>query len=111
MKTLFFLPEEIFLEGQRGDTLLDAALDNGIEIEHECGGNCACTTCVVQVLEGAHRLSAMASEERDRLETLEENQKSPDTRLACQAILERFGGVKVRRLNFPTGFLPPSAPD
>ena len=41
MAKLTFLPEEFTVEGKRGDTILDVALENGISLPHECGGNCA----------------------------------------------------------------------
>ena len=34
-------------------SLLDVALNNGIRLDHACGGNCACTTCHIWVKEGA----------------------------------------------------------
>ena len=94
-----FRPQEITVFANRGDTLLDIALDNGIKLEHECGGNCACTTCAVEILEGGHCLSLLLPEERERLATLEPEQKSPDTRLACQAILKIKGTVILRAVS------------
>ena len=76
-----------------GDTILDAALDNGIELAHECGGNCACTTCHVHILAGAEHLSKMEDVEADRL-TSAENLAS-ESRLGCQAIV-RGGAVTAR---------------
>jgi len=79
-------PENITLDVKAGETILDIALDHDIEIEHNCGGNCACTTCHVIIREGFDRLSEMEEEEEDRLDT------SPDltltSRLACQALVE-----------------------
>lgn len=46
-------PDGAVLEANSGETILDAALRNGIEIEHACEKSCACTTChciVVKVL-------------------------------------------------------------
>ncbi len=40
-------------------SLLDIALNVDVPIEHACGGNCACTTCHVVVLEGEGNLSPM----------------------------------------------------
>ena len=80
------MPEKIIVEGRSGDTILDAALDNGVEIPHECGGNCACTTCHVHVLHGLETLSAMEDVEVDRLSTADG--LLPNSRLGCQAILQ-----------------------
>ena len=87
-----FLPEGTQLEAQSGDTLLDVALDNGLEMPHECGGNCACTTCHIYVLEGFENLSPMEEVEVDRLSSAEG--KQANSRLGCQAIL-RSGDVVV----------------
>ena len=66
-------------------SLLDVALDAGIEIEHACGGNCACTTCHVVIKEGAANLCPMGDQEADRLD--EAWDVGPDSRLACQAVV------------------------
>lgn len=80
-----FLPSGISVSAQKGDTLLDVALDNGIELGHECGGNCACTTCHVRIEQGAENVSTMEDVEDDRLSTAP--QRQPNSRLACQAIV------------------------
>lgn len=75
-----------------GDTILDALLAEGWQVEHECGGNCACTTCRVRVLRGWDNLSNMESPERERLAA--EEKLAPRMRLACQALLAA-GDVEV----------------
>ncbi len=66
-------------------SLLDVALNFGLPLEHVCGGNCACTTCHVIVRRGMSNLSEMEDEEADRLDTAWD--VTPDSRLACQAIV------------------------
>ncbi len=88
--TLTFLPQNLTVSVRAGDTILDAALDNGIDLPHECGGNCACTTCHVHILAGAEHLSHIEDVEADRL-TSAENQTA-ESRLGCQVIL-RGGAV------------------
>ena len=66
-------------------SLLDIALANGIELEHNCGGSCACTTCHVVVREGAENLSEMAEDEEDRLDMAEG--LTIRSRLGCQAVV------------------------
>jgi ferredoxin, 2Fe-2S len=89
MPQLIFLPhEEICPEGaviqaDKGTTICDAALANGIEIEHACEKSCACTTCHVIVREGSESLSEASEVEEDMLDKawgLE-----PESRLSCQA--------------------------
>ena len=66
-------------------SLLDIALANGIELEHNCGGSCACTTCHVIVREGEANLSEMQEDEDDRLDTAEG--LTIHSRLGCQAVV------------------------
>jgi len=66
-------------------SLLDIALANGIELEHNCGGSCACTTCHVIVREGEANLSEMQEDEEDRLDTAEG--LTIHSRLGCQAVV------------------------
>ena len=82
---LTFLPENCVVEARSGDTILDAALDNNIALPHECGGNCACTTCHVIVTAGQAALSVPEEVETDRLSSAEGLTFS--SRLGCQAIL------------------------
>ncbi|MCC6730118.1 MAG: 2Fe-2S iron-sulfur cluster binding domain-containing protein [Chthonomonadales bacterium] len=78
----------------KGDTLLDAALDSGLAMPHDCGGNCSCTSCHVQVIRGAEWLSPMQEPEEDRLAT--SPARGPGSRLACQALL--IGGDVTARI-------------
>ena len=89
MPQLIFLPhEEICPEGamfeaETGITICDAALANGIDIEHACEKSCACTTCHVVIREGFDALEESTELEDDLLDKawgLE-----PDSRLSCQA--------------------------
>ena len=91
MTKVIFLPhEEICPEGamievEPGKTICDAALENGIEIEHACEKSCACTTCHVYVREGFDSLEESSELEDDMLDKawgLE-----PDSRLSCQAVV------------------------
>ena len=90
---LTFWPQNVTVTAHAGDTILDAALDNGIGLAHECGGNCACTTCHVLVLSGMESLSGQEDVETDRLTSAEGLTNS--SRLGCQAILQG-GNVVVR---------------
>jgi 2Fe-2S ferredoxin len=78
-------PEGAIIEAEPGTTICDAALINGIEIEHACEKSCACTTCHVIVREGFASLSEATEEEEDLLDKawgLE-----PESRLSCQAVV------------------------
>ena len=66
-------------------SLLDIALAHGIELEHNCGGSCACTTCHVIVKDGEANLSDMQEDEEDRLDTAVG--LTIHSRLGCQAVV------------------------
>lgn len=77
-----FLPGGEVVEVKEGTTILDAALDNNILIDHNCGGNCACSTCHTVIEEGIESLSAMTEDEEDMLDEVESLTET--SRLACQ---------------------------
>lgn len=107
MPKVTFLPENITIDydpatmpysehGLRG-SLLDIALNNGLHLEHACGGSCACTTCHVIVKSGDQNLSAMEDEEADRVEL------SPGltlhSRLGCQCVVTGDVTVEIPNWN------------
>lgn len=76
-------PEGTEFEAGSGETILNAALAQGISIEHACEKSCACTTCHVVVREGFSSLEDADDNEEDYLDKawgLE-----PESRLSCQA--------------------------
>ncbi|GKV78108.1 ISC system 2Fe-2S type ferredoxin [Pectobacterium aroidearum] len=76
-------PEGAVLEAERGESILEVALRNGIDVEHACEKSCACTTCHCIVREGFDSLAESTEEEDDMLDKawgLE-----PESRLGCQA--------------------------
>jgi len=66
-------------------SVLDIALGNNIDLQHNCGGKCACTTCHVIVRSAAENLSKMEEDEEDRLDTAVG--LTIRSRLGCQAIV------------------------
>ncbi|MCC6669673.1 MAG: 2Fe-2S iron-sulfur cluster binding domain-containing protein [Planctomycetes bacterium] len=75
------------VEAKVGTSILEAALANGVELDHACGGVCACSTCHVKVLAGAEVLSEMSDDEADQLD--EARDVGLDSRLGCQARILR----------------------
>ena len=78
-------PDGLEIEVEQGVTILNAALEHGIEIEHACEKACACTTCHVIIQQGFDSLNEPTDDEEDMLDKawgLE-----PDSRLSCQAIV------------------------
>lgn len=80
--------------GGVGESLLEVALDAGINIEHSCGGVCACSTCHVYIEKGMEHLSEATEAEEDRVEEAPGLQRN--SRLSCQCIVEREGQIEIR---------------
>ena len=86
MPTVTFLPVGKTVSVDPGTTILEAALENGVDLEHNCGGVCACTTCHVIVRKGEDNLSEMDDAEEDRLSRADG--LTMHSRLGCQAVVE-----------------------
>jgi 2Fe-2S ferredoxin len=69
-----------------GDSILEIALDNNIEIHHNCGMVCACSTCHLYVDKGDDYLPELSDKEEDFIYRA----RNPmlKSRLVCQCILE-----------------------
>ena len=74
-------------EAAVGDSILDVALRNGVQLDHACGAVCACSTCHVKIRTGAEALSEASEDEEDQLD--EARDLDLDSRLGCQARIER----------------------
>jgi len=89
-----FMPMEVTLEVDPADlpfdrdgrpgSILDLAGRAGVEIDHACGGVCACSTCHVIVREGFATLHAATDDEEDMLDQAPGLEIT--SRLACQAV-------------------------
>ena len=78
-------PDGAVVDAEPGETIIDAVLKGGVEIEHACEKSCACTTCHVIIREGFDSLEESSELEDDMLDKawgLE-----PDSRLSCQAVV------------------------
>ncbi len=65
-------------------SILDIALTRGVDLEHACGGQCACSTCHVIVLEGIEACGQPGEEEEDRLD--QAYGLTTRSRLACRCV-------------------------
>ncbi len=68
-----------------GESVLDVALDNGIELQHNCGGVCGCSTCHVYVLAGGDSLPEISDKEEDFIDRAQNPRLS--SRLGCQCVV------------------------
>lgn len=77
----------------KGDTILETALQNNFPLYHLCGGNARCTTCRVVVTNGLGNIS----ERNERERTIADRKGwSDEIRLSCQS--EIFGNIEVQRI-------------
>ncbi|HUU85135.1 MAG TPA: 2Fe-2S iron-sulfur cluster-binding protein [Phycisphaerae bacterium] len=79
-------------DGQPG-SLLQTALHAGVQLDHACGGVCACSTCHVVVTEGFDSLNEATEDEEDMLDSAPG--LKPTSRLACQAVPNGSGDLVV----------------
>lgn len=82
----------IEIEANEGDTILEVAMDNFIDLHHNCGGVCACTTCHVYIESGMECLSEMSDREEDYLDRAADQRLN--SRLGCQCKIS--GDIEVQ---------------
>ena len=70
-------------EGLAG-SILDIALAHDIDLDHACGGVCACSTCHVMVRKGIESCQEASEDEEDMLDTAPGLELT--SRLGCQAV-------------------------
>jgi ferredoxin, 2Fe-2S len=78
-------PEGVELDAKKGEVLIDILLANGIQIEHACEMQCACTTCHVYIREGNDSINQPEEEEDEMLDKAWG--LDLDSRLSCQTIV------------------------
>ncbi|WP_428387732.1 2Fe-2S iron-sulfur cluster-binding protein [Mucisphaera sp.] len=86
--------KELDLKAAVGQSVLEVALDNGIGIEHACGGVCACSTCHVYLEQGEELFNEAEDEELDRVEEAPGIQMN--SRLSCQCRIQEEGEIVVK---------------
>ena len=88
-----FKPDKISTEISPDESILTAALRNGINHLHACGGSARCSTCRIQVVSGLENCNPRNELE---LKLADTHNFSDDVRLACQTTIT--GDVDIRRL-------------
>jgi 2Fe-2S ferredoxin len=73
---------EVTFEALDGDSVLDVALDNGIELHHNCGAVNACSTCHVYIQRGMDTLPEITEKEEDFIDRA--INPAINSRLGCQ---------------------------
>jgi 2Fe-2S ferredoxin len=65
-------------------SILDIAMAHGVELDHACGGVCACSTCHVIIKEGLETCNEATEDEDDQLD--EAAGLTAKSRLGCQCV-------------------------
>ena len=88
---------------EAGQTLLEIALKNDIELHHNCGGVCACTTCHLYISNGMDSIDEITDREEDFIDRAVNPRLN--SRLGCQSLLLDGEGVIEVLLPDQTQFL------
>lgn len=75
------------LDVAKDKSILVAALEASLTMEHACGGKALCSTCVIEVISHSENLTPVSKQEKNFLMKSEE-------RLSCQARI--LGDVSIR---------------
>ena len=109
MYTIRFKFEQAGLEAvtltniEDGQSLLEVALKNDIELHHNCGGVCACSTCHLYVEKGEEYLEELSDKEEDFIDRAVNPRLN--SRLGCQCLLHEGSGEIQVTLPDQTQFL------
>ena len=84
-------------------SLLEIALINNIELHHNCGGVCACSTCHLYVEKGEQFLEELSDKEEDFIDRAVNPRIN--SRLGCQCLINKGNGSIIVTLPDQTQFL------
>ena len=70
-----------------GQSVLEVLLDNNIELHHNCGMVCACSTCHIYIDQGEEVFPEIIDREEDFIDRA----RNPriNSRLGCQCVLDK----------------------
>jgi ferredoxin, 2Fe-2S len=88
---------------ESGQSLLEVALNNDINLHHNCGGVCACSTCHLYINKGADLVEELSDKEEDFIDRAVNPRLN--SRLGCQCLLINEDGEIEVTLPDQTQFL------
>lgn len=68
-----------------GESVLDVCLENNIELQHNCGGVCGCSTCHIYVDKGMDYIQEISEKEEDFIDRAV--RPRINSRLGCQCVM------------------------
>jgi 2Fe-2S ferredoxin len=84
-------------------SILEVALKNDIDLHHNCGGVCACSTCHLYLEQGEDLVEELSDKEEDFIDRAINPRLN--SRLGCQCVLLDGGGNITVTLPDQTQFL------
>ena len=84
-------------------SILEVALKNNIDLHHNCGGVCACSTCHLYIEQGEDNIEELSDREEDFIDRAINPRLN--SRLGCQCVLLPGSGAVVVTLPDQTQFL------
>jgi 2Fe-2S ferredoxin len=78
-------PDQVQVAAE-GESVLDVALNNDIELQHNCGGVCGCSTCHIYIESGMDDLPEITDKEEDFIDRAVDPRLN--SRLACQCVVQ-----------------------
>lgn len=88
---------KVSVQAKSGQTILEVAHDNDIDIEGACGGECACSTC--HIILSQESFDSLPPPDDDEVDMLDLAANVTDTsRLGCQVKLlkDRDSGLEIK---------------
>ena len=76
--------QSIELPIAEGESVLDVCMDNEIELQHNCGGVCGCSTCHIYIVNGMDNLPEISDKEEDFIDRAVN--PTINSRLGCQCV-------------------------
>jgi 2Fe-2S ferredoxin len=80
-------------------SVLEVALKNDIDIHHNCGGVCACSTCHIYLEKGEDLVDEISDKEEDFIDRARNPRLT--SRLSCQCLLLKQPGSGVLEVMVP----------
>ncbi|MFM2387415.1 MAG: hypothetical protein RL660_2172 [Bacteroidota bacterium] len=85
------------------DSVLEVALKNDIDLHHNCGGVCACSTCHIYIESGEAHIEELSDKEEDFIDRARNPRLT--SRLSCQCVLLEGSGDIVVTVPDQSGLL------
>lgn len=70
----------------QGESVLDVCMEHGIDLQHNCGGVCGCSTCHIYVENGMDTIQEISDKEEDFIDRAVNPRIN--SRLGCQCIAQ-----------------------